>query len=69
MGTVVKKILDKNKSRKVANAIKDSISKIDNELDILEFSYAVADVVLEDYGDHLTRPFMDILKLRFKRGR
>jgi len=42
--------------------IKDSISKIDDNLSYEDFAIAVANVIKDDYGTHNYKPFLDKLK-------
>ena len=57
-------ILDESKAIEVAKGINKAIVDVDDSLSYKDFAEAVAAILIEDYGTHNFKPFMEVLHAR-----
>ncbi len=53
--------LDSSTSKKLADAMNSAMEEIDSEMSYKDFAVAVADVLKNEYGEHVFDMWMDVL--------
>lgn len=57
-------IIDESKAIEVAKGINKAIVDVDDSLSYKDFAEAVAAILIDDYGTHNFKPFMEVLHAR-----